>query len=195
MPQQPEVGHPGFPGGGTIIGWPLDSSAAQQVGSQGVDRLQDSQAAQGGLDAPGRGGPRRVLVVGAVSIIAGLTPYRTCGGKGGTVLGFQMSRVVVVQGEPFREVRWQFPLGVKLGPAGGAGLLPGAGVPVVGHVERIHGLPGQEPAALAPFGHAPQHELQPAAPPQVSQHPPYPVLVQAHYRGQVGHAGQGASWP
>ena len=100
-------------------------------------------------------------------------------------------RVVVVQGEAFGEVRRQFPLRVELGQPGGAGLLPGAGVPVVSYVECVHGLAGQEPAVLPALGHAPHHGLDPAAAVQGSQHPPHPVLGQAEDGSQVGHAGQG----
>ena len=74
-----------------------------QVGGQAVDRLQHGQPPQGGLDAPRRGGPGRVLVVGAarrlhpVSRIAG-------GGEGGVALVLQVGGMVVVQGEPLTVV-------------------------------------------------------------------------------------------
>ena len=115
--QQPEVGH------GVVdarrshvlerVCRRAHPPAAQQVRGQGVYRLQHGETAQGGLDAPRRGGPGRVLVVGAVSV--GLISYRTRGGKGRALLVLQVVRVVVVQGEAFPEVRRQFSLGVELG--------------------------------------------------------------------------------
>ena len=187
--QQPEVGHPGLPGCRRAGGGPDHPPAAQQVRGQGVDRLQHGQAAQGGLDAPGRGGPGRVLVAWAVS--AGLVPCRLSGREGGTVLVLQVGRVVVVQGESLPEVRRQLPLGVEPGQPLGADLLPGAGVPVAGGVERLHRFAGQEPAAPAPLGHAPHHRLHPARFVQCAQHPSHPVLGQAQDGRQVGRAGQG----
>ena len=97
--------------------------------------------------------------------------------------------MVVVQGEAFPVFRWKFPLGMELGQPGGAGLLPGAGVPVVGDVEGVHGLAGQEPAVLPALGHAPHHGFNPAATAQGAQHPPQLVLGQAQDGDQVGHAG------
>ena len=189
-PEQPEVSHPDLSGGRRVSGRPDHSPAADQVGGQAVDRLQHGQTAQGGLDAPRRGGPGRVLVVGAISALR-LFPCRTRCGKWGTVLVLQVRRVVVVQGEAFGEVRRQFPLRVEVGQPGGAGLLPGRRMLVVGDVEQVHGPAGQEPAVLPALGHAPHHGLHPAATAQGSQHSSNPVLGQAEDGGQVGHAGQG----
>ena len=113
VPQQPELGHPGLPGCRRASRRPTNPPAAQQVRGQGVDRFQHGQAAQGGLDAPGRGGPGRVRVVGVVAA-AGLIIYRSRTGEGRANLAFQVRRVVVVQGELFRGVRRQFPLWVEL---------------------------------------------------------------------------------
>ena len=46
VPQQPEVGHPGIPGGRRIAGGEADPAAAQQVRGQTVDRLQHGQPTQ-----------------------------------------------------------------------------------------------------------------------------------------------------
>ena len=51
----------------------------------------------------------------------------------------------MVQGELFREVPGQLALRVELGQSCSAGFLSGAGVLVVGGVERVYGLAGQEP--------------------------------------------------
>ena len=99
--------------------------------------------------------------------------------------------MVVVQGKPLPVVLGQFALGMEGRQPGGSCLLPGRGVLVVGDVEQVHGPAGQEPAVLAPLGHAPHHRGDPAAPPQGAQHPSYLLLVQAQHRRQVGHAGRG----
>ena len=174
VPQQPEVGHPGLPGGRAIVGFggQVDPPAADQVRGQAVDRLQHGQPAQGHLHAARRGGPGRVLVVGAA--VVAIIRFTT--GEGGAGLALQVNRMVVVQGEPLPVVLGQFALGVKGGPPGGSCLLPGRGVLVVGDVEQVHGPAGQEPAVLASFGHAPHHRGDPAAPSQGAQHPPYLVF-------------------
>ena len=61
---------------------------------------------------------------------------------------------------------------------------------MVGGVERIYGLAGQEPSVLALLGHAPAHRGDPA---RFVQHPQHlqPVLCHAQDGRQVGHAGQG----
>ena len=128
-------------------------------------------------------------MIGAIA--AGFILYRIRGGEGGAFLVFQVRRVIVVQGEPLREVRRKFALGMELGQPGGAGLLPGAGVLVAGCVEGVHGLAGQEPAVLPALGHAPHHRLHPAVAAQGSQHPSHPVLGHAQDGRQVGRAGQG----
>ena len=73
--------------------------------------------------------------------------------------------MVVIHGEPFLKILWQFALRVKLRPAlVGAGLLPwvlGCWWPV--YVEHLHGLAGQEETVLAAFRHAPHHRGHPAA--------------------------------
>ena len=166
---------------------PVDPAALEQAGGQAVDRLQHGQPPQGGLDAPRRGGPGRVLVVWAAAVCIS----RFTGSEGGAALVLRVDGMVVVQGEPLPVVLGQFPIGVEGGQACGAGLLPGGGVLVAGDVEQVHGPSGQEPAALPPLGHAPHHGLDPAAAVQGSQHPPHPVLGQAQHRGQVGRAGQG----
>ena len=185
--QQPEVGHPDLPGGRRIIGGPVDPAAAEQVGGQAVDRLQHGQPAQGGLDAPRRGGPGRVLVVGAADVCI----IRITGGEWGIAVALQVGGMVVVQGEPLLVVLGQFPLGVEGGQPCGPGLLPRSGVLVVGDVEQVHGQAGQEPAVLASFGHAPHHRCHPTAPAQGAQHPSYFLFLQTQDRGQVGHVGQG----
>ena len=101
-------------------------------------------------------------MVRAVAVVFAVFSHWLRNSEGGAVLVLQMRRVVVVQGETFREVSGQFPLRVELGQPGGAGLLPGAGVLVTGDVERVHGLAGEEPAVLAPLGHAPAHRGHPA---------------------------------
>ena len=190
VPQQTEVGHPGFPGGG-LIGWrQVDPAAADQVGGQAVDRLQHGQAAQGGLDAARRGGPRWVFVVGAVAVAAGLIRYLTSGERRVT-LALQVNGMDVVQGEPLPVILGQLTLGMEGGKLRCPGLLSGRGMLVICDVEQVHGLPSQEPAVLPSFGHAPHHRGDPAATAQGSQHPPYSLLVQFQHRGQVGHAGQG----
>ena len=127
-------------------------------------------------------------MVRAVAI--SLSSYRLCHSKGGIALVLQVGRVVVVEGELFREVPGQLALRVELGQSCGAGLLPGAGVLVVGNVERVYGLAGQEPSVLALLGHAPAHRGDPA---RFVQHPQHlqPVLCHAQDGRQVGHAGQG----
>ena len=115
-------------------------------------------------------------------------------GKGRVLRPFQVGRVVVVQGETLPEVLGQFALGVEGGQARGAGLLPGAGVPVIVDVEQLHGLAAQEEAVLASFGHASHYRGYPAAAAQAAQHVPYPVLGGSRGGGQVGHAGQGHPW-
>ena len=157
-------------------------------GGQAVDRLQHGQPAQGHLHAPRRGGPGRVLVVCAV---AAAVPCLFACGEGRVARPFQVGRVVVVQGEPLPVVLGQFPLGVEAGQAGGAGLLPGAGVLVVIHVQKVHGLAGEEETVLASFGHAPHDRLHPAAAAQPAQHGPDPILGGSQGGRQVGHAGQG----
>ena len=114
-----------------------------------------------------------------VRAVAGLRIFRLCGGEGGISRVFQVNGMVVVQGEPFPEIGRQFTLRVEGGQAGGAGLLPGAGVLVVVDVEQVHGLAGEEEAVLASFGHAPHYRGYPAAAAQAAQHGPDPVLVQA----------------
>ena len=186
--EQPEIGHPGFPGGRRVVGGPDHPPAAYQVRGQLVDRLKHGQAAQGGLHAPGRCGPGRVLVVnaGGDMVSSGVT-----GGEGGVALVLQVDRMVVVQGEPLPVVLGRFPLGVECGQACGSCFLPGGRMQVVGDVEQVHGPAGQEPAVLPALGHAPHHRGDPAAPPQGAQHPPYSFFLQGQDRGQVGHAGQG----
>ena len=83
--------------------------------------------------------------------------HRTGRIERGTLLVLQVGRMVVVENKLFLEVLGQFTLRVKGRQAGGAGLLPGRGVLVVGGVEQVRGPAGQEPAVLASFGHAPQH--------------------------------------
>ena len=78
-------------------------------------------------------------------------------GEGRIVRPFQVGRMVVVQGEALPEVSWQLALRVKGGQARGAGLFPGAGVLVVGDVQQVHGLAGEEEAVLASFCHAPHY--------------------------------------
>ena len=186
--QQPEVGHTGRPGFRRVVGRPDHPPAAQQVRGQGVDRLQHGQAAQGGLDTPGRGGPGRVLVAGFIP--GGILLHRTCDGEGRVALVLQVGRVVVVQGEPLPVVLRQFPLGVESGLPCGPCFFPGRRMLVVGDVEQVHGPAGQEPAVLPPLGHAPHHRGNPTAPPQDAQYPPYFLFVQTQHRAQVGHAGQ-----
>ena len=136
--------------------------------------------------------PGRVLVVGSVAATAGFILCRNCtSGEGGTVLILQVRRVVVVQGEALPVFRRQLALRVEPGQGGGPGLLPGAGVPVAGGVEQVHGLPGQEPAVLPALGHAPHHRFNPASDPQGCQHPPQIVLGHPQDGYQVAHAGQG----
>ncbi len=77
------------------------------------------------------------------------------GDEGRAFLALLVDRMVVVQGEPFLEVGGQFPFGMEGGQSAGAGLLPGAGVPVVGGVQQVHRLARQKEAVLASFGHAP----------------------------------------
>ena len=108
--------------------------ATQQVWGQVVDWFQHGQAAQGGLDAPGRDGPGRVLVAGADD--DGFILYRTRSGEGGSALALQVRRMVVVQGEAILEVRQQLALGVELGQPLGAGLLPGTGMLMAGDVQK-----------------------------------------------------------
>ena len=169
--------------GGVVLPHQVD----RMVGGQAVERLQHGQSAQGHFHAPRRGGPGRVLVVGAVaSVVVSFTTN-----VGGVVLPHQVDRMVVVQGEPFSVVLGQLPLGVEGGQPGGSRLPPGRRMLVVGDVEQVHGLAGQEPAVLASLGHAPHHRGDPAAPSQGAQHPPYLVFLQVQHRGQVGHAGQG----
>ena len=129
-----------------------------------------------------------MLVVSAVAVFVGI--YRLSGGEWRFARVFQVGRVVVVQGEPLPEVVGHLALWVKGGQAGGAGLLPGAGMLVVGDVERFHSLAGEEEAVLASFGHTPHDGLNPAAGAQPSQHGPYPVLGHIRRGSQVGHAGQ-----
>ena len=45
--------------------------------------------------------------------------------------------MVVFQGKPLLEVLGQFPLGMKRGQIRGAGLLPGAGMPLVVGIEQV----------------------------------------------------------
>ena len=187
VPQQPEVGHPEFAGGRLVVGGAVDPAAAYQLRGQAIDRLKHGQPSQGGLDAPRRGGPGRVLVVNAV---AGMV-NRITGGEGRVALVLQVGGMVVVQGEPVPVVLGQFPLGVEGGQPCGSCLFSGRGVLVVGDVEQVNGPAGQEPAVLASFGHAPHQRCNPAAPPQGSQNSSYLLFVQAHHRGQIGHAGQG----
>ena len=188
MAQQPEVGHPQF-ASGRHVRRRAHPAAAQQVGGQAVDRLQHGQAAQGGLDAPRRGGPGRVLVAGFVP--GGILLHRTCDGAGRVDLILQVGGMVVVQGEPLPVVLRQFPLGVESGQPRGPCFFPGRRMLVVGDVEQVYGPSGQEPAVLAPLGHAPHHRLHPAATAQGSQHSSNPVLGQAEDGRQVGRAGQG----
>ena len=178
--QQAEVGHPGLPGGRRVVGGPVDPAASDQVGGQAVDRLQHGQPPQGGLDAARRGGPGRVLVVGAAPAVCA-----SCitGGEGGVTLALQVDRVVVVQGEPFPVVPGQFTLGVKGSQPRSPCLLPGRGMLMVGDVEQVHRLAGQEPAVLASFGHAPHHRRNPATAAQAAQHGPHPVLAGFHDGG------------
>ena len=147
VPQQPEIGHLGLPGCRRVGGRPTNPPAAQQIRGQGVDRFQHGQAAQGGLDAPGRGGPGRVRVVGATptALVSRIT-----GGEGGVALVLQVDGMVVVQGEPLPVVLGQFPLGVEGGQACGSCLLPGSRMLVVGDVERFHGPSGQPTRRRAP---------------------------------------------
>ena len=158
-----------------------------RVGGQAVDRLQQGQPPQGGLHAPRRGGPRRVLVVGAIAAAIS----RITVGEGRVALALQVDRMVVVQGEPLPVILGQFALRVEGGQPCGPGLLPGRGMLVAGDVEQVHRLSGQEPAVLASFGHAPHHRGHPAAGAQGAQHPSHLFIVQVQHRGQVGHAGQG----
>ena len=122
---------------------------------------------------------------------AAVFPFTAGSGERRIARPFQVGRVVVVQGEAFPEVLGQFALGVEGGQARGAGLLPGAGVPVVVDVEQVHGLAGQEEAVLASFGHAPHYRGHPAAAAQAAQHVPHPLLGASRGGGQVGRAGQG----
>ena len=117
--QQPEVGHPDLPGGSLVVGGQVDSPAAEQVGCQAVDRLQHGQPPQRGLDAPRRGGPGRVLVVGRIDGAA--VNYGTGQGEGRVALALQVDGMVVVQGEPLAVVLGQFALGVERGQACGLG--------------------------------------------------------------------------
>ena len=128
-----------------------------------------------------------MLVAGGVAV-AGLIIYRSRGGEGGAVLVVQVHGVVVVQGEALPEVRGQFAFLVK---GGSPGQLPGGRMPVGGGVEQVHGLAGQEEAALPPLGHAPHHRFHPAVPVQPSQQGPCPVLGHVQHGGQVARAGQG----
>ena len=169
--QQPEVGHPGLPGGCVNVGGgQVDPAAADQVRGQAVDRLQHGQPTQGHFQAPRGGGPGRVLVAGAIVFVVS----RFTGGKRRTALALKVGGMVVVQGEPLPVVLGQFALRVEGGPSGGPSLLPGRRVLVVGDVEQVHGPAGQEPAVLPALGHAPHHRGDPAVPPQGAQHPPYP---------------------
>ena len=103
-----------------------------------------------------------MLVVGAVAALRFFL-YRTCCGKWGAVLVLQVGRVVVVQGEPLPVVLGQFPFWMKSSLACGPGLLPGRGMLMVGGVEQVNRLAGEEEAVLASFGHAPYHRFHPAA--------------------------------
>ena len=178
--------YPDLPGGGRVVGGPVDPAAAEQVRGQAVDRLQHGKPPQGGLDAPRRGGPGRMLVVGPAAVrvirISG-------GGEGGVALALQVGRMVMVQGEPLPVVLGQFALGVEGGQPRGSCFLPGGGMLVVGDVEQVHGPAGQEPAVLPALGHAPHHRGDPTAPAQGAQHSSYLLFVQAQHRDQVGHAG------
>ena len=137
--------------------------------------------------------PREVAVQGGCSwswtpLSSSAAPLATKGESSGPL---QVGRVVVVQGEPLLEVLGQLPFRMKGGQARGAGLLPGAGVPVVGGVEQVHGLAGEEKAVLPALGHAPHYRGHPAAAAQAAQHGPHPVLGHSCDRGQIGHGGQG----
>ena len=71
--------------------------------------------------------------------------------------------MVVVQREALPVFLGELALRVEGGEADGAGLLPGAGVLVVGGVEQVHRLAGEEVAVLPSFGHAPHDRGHPAA--------------------------------
>ena len=159
--QQPEVGHPGLPGGSRVIKRQVDLAAFEQVGGQ---------PAHGHLHTPRRGGPGRVLV--GCWAIARMVSLFT-GDNGRPSLVFQMGRMVVVQGETFLEVLGKFALRVKGRQPCGPGLLPGAGMVVVGDVQRIYGLACEEPAMLPALGHASHRRGDPAAAAQATQHPSY----------------------
>ena len=111
-PEQPEVGHPDLPGSRRVVNRPAYPAAAEQVGGQAVDRFQHGQPSEGGLDSPRRGGPGRVLVVGAAAALFS----RFTGGEGGVALVLQVDGMVVVQGEPLPVVLGQFPLRVERRP-------------------------------------------------------------------------------
>ena len=95
VPEQAEVGHPGFTDGHALPGGQGHPAAADQVRGQAVDRLQHRQSAQGHRHAPGRCRPGRVLVVGAVVGMVGLLTAD----ERGFALVLKVDEMVVVQGE------------------------------------------------------------------------------------------------